>query len=128
SPADTLGIFQVAANTPEAGARAARRLLTSPAPPTAILTDSDQLAFGVLQAARELDLEVPRQLSVVGADDVPAAAHTTPALTTVQQLFLAKGRHAARLLTAGETAAITMLPIRLIERASTAPPDRHPLE
>jgi DNA-binding LacI/PurR family transcriptional regulator len=124
SPPDTLSFFQVAANTPEAGASAARRLLSSPAPPTAILTDSDQLALGVLHAPGELDLAVPGQLSVVGTDDVPAAAHTLPALTTVQQRFLAKGRHAARLLTAGRTAATTVLPVRLIEPASTAPP--HP--
>jgi DNA-binding LacI/PurR family transcriptional regulator len=77
----------------------------------------------VLQAARELDLTVPRQLSVVGTDDIPVAAHTTPPLTTVQQLFVDKGREAARLLIAGETAATTLLAVRLIERSSTAPPD-----
>jgi pimeloyl-ACP methyl ester carboxylesterase len=89
-PSDALGIFQVAANTPEAGASAARQLLTSQAPPTAIVTDSDQLALGALQAAQALGLAVPRQLSVVGTDDVPGAAHTIPALTTVQQPFLAR--------------------------------------
>lgn len=78
----------------------------------------------MLQAARALGLAVPGQLSVVGTDDVPAAAHAVPPLTTVRQPFLAKGRRAARLLTAGETpATTTVLPVRLIERASTAPPD-----
>ena len=77
----------------------------------------------MLQAARELDLIVPRQLSVVGTDDIPVAAHTTPPLTTVQQLFVDKGREAARLLIAGETAATTLLAVRLIERSSTAPPE-----
>jgi DNA-binding LacI/PurR family transcriptional regulator len=123
-PPETLGIFQVAANTPEAGASAARKLLTGPMPPTAIHTDSDQLAFGVLQAARALGVAVPGQLSVVGTDDVPGAARTVPALTTVKQSFLAKGRRAAQLLTSGTTAApSTLLPVRLVERASTAPPD-----
>jgi DNA-binding LacI/PurR family transcriptional regulator len=122
-PPDALRIFQVAANTPEAGAGAARQLLTGDDPPTAILTDSDQLAFGVLQAARSLGLAVPGQLSVVGTAAVPAAAHTVPALTTVHQPFLAKGRRAAQLLAAGETAtAPIVLPVHLVERASTAPP------
>jgi DNA-binding LacI/PurR family transcriptional regulator len=121
--ADTLRFYQVAANTPEAGAGAARRLLTEPSRPSAILTDSDQLALGVLQAAQQLHLTVPRQLSVVGTDDIPVAAHTRPPLTTVQQLFVDKGREAARLLIAGETAATTLLAVRLIERSSTAPPE-----
>lgn len=122
-PPETLGIVQVTASTPEAGASAARRLLAGHAPPTAIHTDSDQLAFGVLQAARALGIAVPGQLSVIGTDDVPGAAYTIPALTTVRQPFLAKGRRAAQLLIAGETtAAPTVLPVRLVERTSTAPP------
>lgn len=123
-PPETLGLFQVAANTPQAGASATRQLLTGGMPPTAIHTDSDQLAFGVLEAARALGLAVPGQLSVVGTDDVPGATHTVPALTTVQQPFLAKGRRAAQLLIAGGTATTTtVLPVRLVERASTGPPD-----
>ena len=121
--ADTLRIYQVAANTSEAGADATRRLLAEPSRPSAVLTDSDQLALGVLQAAQQLHLTVPRQLSVVGTDDIPVAAHTRPPLTTVRQLFVDKGRQAARLLIAGETAATTLLAVRLIERSSTAPPE-----
>ena len=51
--------------------------------PTAVLVATDALAFGVLQAARELGLRVPEDVSVVGFDDVEEAASCTPALTTV---------------------------------------------
>jgi DNA-binding LacI/PurR family transcriptional regulator len=59
---------------------------------------SDQLALGALGYAKEKGLEVPKQLSVVGFDDAPIAAQTTPALTTVRQPYVEKGRLAGQLL------------------------------
>jgi LacI family transcriptional regulator, repressor for deo operon, udp, cdd, tsx, nupC, and nupG len=80
------------------GAAAATRLFDLPAPPTAIFATTDELAFGVLQAARERRIEVPAQLSVVGFDDHAAAA--AMGLTTVRQDVEALGARAAERLLA----------------------------
>ena len=68
-----------------AGAEAAAELLRRPDPPTAIVAMNDLLAFGALEAAAELHIAVPRELSVVGFDDIGAARQVRPALTTVRQ-------------------------------------------
>ena len=105
-------------------------LLTGERPPTAILAMSDVLALGALQAAAELGVAVPAELSVVGFDDSPAAALATPALTTVAQPHEEKGRLAAdwliRALERGTTLRgrrrREILPTELVVRQSTAPP------
>lgn len=51
----------------------------------AVFVSNDQMALGVLKAARELKLRVPEDLGVVGFDDIPEAAYFYPTLTTVQQ-------------------------------------------
>ena len=78
-------------NATEPARLAALELLRSESPPTAILAMSDVLALGALQAAAELGVAVPAELSVVGFDDSPAAALATPALTTVAQPHREKG-------------------------------------
>ena len=80
------------------GARAFRDLPTGPRRPSAILAMSDMAAIGLMVAARDADLRLPRDISVVGYDDLPMAAWTTPALTTVRQPTVEKGRLAGRLL------------------------------
>ncbi|MFG6428364.1 LacI family DNA-binding transcriptional regulator [Roseateles sp. LYH14W] len=67
-------------------------------PPTAIFCASDLMALGVLDAARAAGVEVPGQLSIAGFDDIPAAAHSHPALTTVRQDYDQLGESAVRLL------------------------------
>jgi len=76
------------------GARHARELLTSSNPPTAIMAADDELAVGVLATAHELGIRVPDELSVMGFDDTPQAAWTTPPLTTVHQHLEGMGRMA----------------------------------
>jgi LacI family transcriptional regulator len=78
-----------------------------------------------MQAAREIGLRVPDDLSVTGFDDIPGAAWTQPGLTTVRQPLIEKGETAGRLLTA-ETieARDIILPVELVVRGSTAPPAR----
>ncbi len=66
--------------------------------PSAIFAQNDQMAAGVLRAARDLGMQVPQQLSVIGVDDIPLAAYFAPPLTTMQQNFAAIGHEAARLL------------------------------
>lgn len=91
--------------------------------PTALLAGSDQLALGALEAARDAGLVVPHDLSIVGFDDIPSAAWSVPALTTVRQPLLRKGEIAGRLLTAGAAARRNVvLPVELVVRGSTARP------
>jgi DNA-binding LacI/PurR family transcriptional regulator len=129
------GVEPVASNMPsnssEARREAARQLLTLPERPTAVLAFSDVAAFGVLAAARELGLDVPRDLSVVGFDDSPAASLSAPPLTTVRQDMAAKGREAAKALTAAIARSRSpvkaprprrvVLPTELVVRQSTGP-------
>jgi DNA-binding LacI/PurR family transcriptional regulator len=90
-----------------------------PDPPTAVLATSDQLALGVIEAAREAGLRVPEDVSVVGFDDIPGAAWSQPGLTTVRQPLFEKGAAAGRLLTEGGDREV-ILPVELVVRGSTA--------
>lgn len=69
---------------PEGGAAAMRTLLDGPRP-TAVICSSDLMALGAISAAQSRGLVVPRDLSVVGFDDIPHASYCTPALTTLAQ-------------------------------------------
>lgn len=86
----------------------ARRVLATADPPTAIFAASDTQALGVLAAARELGLEVPGDLSVIGYDDIEAADYV--GLTTVRQQLFESGRLGAQLL------------LKEIENRSSPPP------
>jgi DNA-binding LacI/PurR family transcriptional regulator len=92
--------------------------------PTAIFSMSDQMAFGALRAATELGLKVPRDLSIIGFDDIPQAAGSSPALTTVRQPSRAKGQMAAKIVI-GDLPYSTefhQLSTELIVRESVAAP------
>ncbi|MEV7122360.1 LacI family DNA-binding transcriptional regulator [Kitasatospora griseola] len=111
----------------EAGYAAARALLTRDDRPTAIFAGNDLQALGVYEAARELGLRVPQDLSVVGFDDLPLARWVGPPLTTVRQPLVEMAETAARLaveLGRGEHPAATRVDLAtsLVVRASTAPP------
>jgi DNA-binding LacI/PurR family transcriptional regulator len=71
--------------THEAGHAAARELLSRRRRPSAIFASNDLQALGVYQAARELGLRIPQDLSVVGFDDLPIVAWADPPMTTVHQ-------------------------------------------
>jgi DNA-binding LacI/PurR family transcriptional regulator len=81
-----------------AGARAFESLPKGKRRPTGVLVMSDMTAIGLMSAAQSARLRIPDDLSVVGFDDIPAAAWTNPPLTTVRQPIVEKGRLAARLL------------------------------
>lgn len=70
--------------------------LSLPDPPTAIFTFSDEMALGVLETARDLKLDVPGDLSVVGYDDIEVAQFIQ--LTTVRQQLFESGVHGIDLL------------------------------
>jgi LacI family transcriptional regulator len=101
-------------------------LLTLPAPPTAIFAANDLSALGVLAVAARLGLRVPDDLSVIGFDDVPEAASSTPPLTTVRQPIQEMGAAGIDLLVAlmgGQETLDThvRLPTTLLVRGTTSP-------
>ncbi len=107
--------------------RQAWSLLTLPLPPTAIVAGNDQIAMAILDAARDLSIAVPEQLSVVGFDDIPDAARLPVPLTTLRQPFAEIGTSATRLLLSllsGESipAQTLLVAPTLTVRATTAPP------
>lgn len=137
--------------TEEDGYTALELLLSADPGITGVLCFSDTLAHGVMLAAQDRGLELPRDLSVVGFDDNPLAARLRPALTTIWQDVEEKGRLAAAALvevvaagpgreggtkrpaatpaapdaaTAEKRSAArqVVLPTRLVVRESTAPP------
>jgi DNA-binding LacI/PurR family transcriptional regulator len=116
---DEVEVYEVGVNTRETARRAARGMLGRPDRPTAILCLSDQIALGVLDATDELGLQVPRDVSVTGFDDIAAAA--AAGLTTVRQPAADKGREAGRLLLAGAPDEVVTLDHELILRTSTGP-------
>ncbi len=68
----------------ESGVTAGHRLLDLPHPPTGVFALNDDMAIGIMQAARERALDLPRDLSVIGFDDLPMAGRVWPNLTSVR--------------------------------------------
>ncbi len=115
------------AYTFEHGLRAALEILSSPDRPTAIFAGSDTIAMGVLEATRQLNLQVPQDLSVVGFDDTHLAHMSSPRLTSVHQPIANIGRTAVLTvvrLARGEpiTTNRVELSTHLVVRDSTASP------
>jgi LacI family transcriptional regulator len=108
----------------DSGRAAADRLLDASQRPTAIFASNDEMAAGVLHAARQRELRVPDQLSIVGFDDTAIAAHIWPPLTTVRWPIVSMARAAALKLIEPEQAAQepSLFLSNLIRRASVAPP------
>ena len=115
--------------TREHGRAAAERLLQRHREVTAVVAANDLLALGVYDALRELGRECPKDVSVVGHNDMPLVDLVQPALTTVRISHFEMGRQAADLLeqaiqdTAGAIRNVVLQPV-LVARNSTARP-RH---
>jgi DNA-binding LacI/PurR family transcriptional regulator len=88
----------LAPHSPENARLSAHHLLDLPEPPTAIFVASDHQAVGVLKAARERGLAVPRELAVIGFDDLDIANYI--GLTTIRQPLEESGRVAVQLMLA----------------------------
>jgi LacI family transcriptional regulator len=105
-----------------------RQLLETAPAPTAVVCGNDVLALGALLEAQHLGLHVPRDLSIVGFDDLEVASHVQPALTTVHVPAEALWRRAAERALAmvrGEAPARDpAVEVSLVVRGSTAPPSR----
>lgn len=107
--------------------RMAYQLLNLDDPPTAIFAASDTQAIGVMDAARELGYSIPGDLSVVGYDNIRDAEYLN--LTTVAQPLFESGYEGAHmLLSMIDQSQVEIqeikLPLDLIERGTTAPPNR----
>jgi LacI family transcriptional regulator len=108
------------------GREVLRALMAEPEPPTAIVCGSDLFALGALLECRRLGIEVPRELSITGVDDLEIAAQFVPALTTVHVPARQIGERAADYLLARldgrPVVDKTELECDLIVRETVAPP------
>lgn len=84
--------------TPQLGYPFARQLLTRKKPFTALFAYNDHSAIGAIRAFQEQNLSVPRDISVMGFDDIPGAAFHSPSLTTIKQPLHKMGQVAAKTL------------------------------
>ncbi|MFJ3668906.1 LacI family DNA-binding transcriptional regulator [Streptomyces sp. NPDC090106] len=96
---------------------------------TAVFVSNDQMAVGVLHAFHEAGRRVPGDISVVGYDDIPEAAHLLPPLTTVRSDFAEIGTRSLRLLLdridgRDEEGLQPLIPAELVVRRSSGPPPR----
>jgi LacI family transcriptional regulator len=116
--------------TVDFGRAAGKRYLTEGRACTAIFATSDELTIGLLEVLRESGVSVPRDVSVVGFDDVGPLHLFAPGITAVRQPVRALGSRALSLLVDSDPATMTdsaqeeLLPVTLIERDSVAPPLR----
>jgi LacI family transcriptional regulator len=121
------GLERVGLTESAAAQAAARELLSSPDPPTALFTGQNLITIGAVRALRSLGLQY--EVALVGFDDVPLFDVVEPALTVVRQDPLEVGRRAAELLfarldgTAGDSRTV-VLPVELVVRGSGEIPPR----
>ena len=106
------------------GKEAMSRLLELPSPPTAVFCGNDILAIGAIVCAKEQGLQVPRDLSVVGFDDLEFSAYYNPPLTTMAVPAYEMGQLAAKILIANIRGEIStpqqcILETKLMIRGST---------
>ncbi|MGW1066027.1 LacI family DNA-binding transcriptional regulator [Streptomyces aureus] len=106
---------------------ATQTALTTPGPrPTAVICDDDKLAAGAYKAARRLGLRIPDDISITGLDDLALARALDPELTTVHldaERFGEQGMKALLAVLDGRTPPEEDIPVHLVVRGSTAPPN-----
>lgn len=111
----------------KSGKTAGLALMQAENPPTAIIAANDMMAYGLIEAARKLGLDVPGDVSIGGFDDLPTAADRVPGLTTVHQPVREMAEQGTRLLldalnTGSLPVGATTLEVALVVRDSTARP------
>jgi DNA-binding LacI/PurR family transcriptional regulator len=111
----------------QSGYAAARELLTFPLPPTAIFATNDLMALGALQAASDLDVDVPARLSIIGVDNIAQGEYSRPSLTTISLPRQELGQEAIELLLRciehpwRRALVTTLLRSEIVIRGSTGP-------
>ncbi|MFW5713556.1 MAG: LacI family DNA-binding transcriptional regulator [Brevefilum sp.] len=111
----------------DGGYNAARILMDLDQPPTAIFGGSDQAAIGALYALRELKVEIPKQVSVAGFDNLPQSNQVWPGLSTVEhpvEMIVARAIEMLTTILAGKEpiSKQIVLPCQLVMRGSTGAP------
>jgi LacI family transcriptional regulator len=111
----------------DTGRAALTELMACQPPPTALFCANDVVAFGACTAAMAAGIDIPRQLTIVGFDDIPMASWEVFSLTTMRIDLEDMGRRAAALLAEriadpGLPARRVVLPVDLVRRGSHAPP------
>jgi LacI family transcriptional regulator len=95
---------------------------------TAIFGHNDEMATGILRQLADRNIAVPDRVSVIGCDDLPLSRFLSPTLTTIHVPFTETGARAADVLLAliggQEVPDRELLPVHLVQRASTGPPPR----
>jgi LacI family transcriptional regulator len=120
-------LVRVGGYQPDSAEEAARLMLQGDDRPSAIFAANDVSALAAIETARTLGLDVPRDLSVIGFDNVPESALSEPPLTTIEQPIQQMGFEAVELLIGliekrSELATHRMLPTQLVVRGSCAAP------
>jgi LacI family repressor for deo operon, udp, cdd, tsx, nupC, and nupG len=113
----------------ESGSDAIRRLLKSAVQPTAVFCHNDAMAIGAIQEIKRMGLSVPKDISVVGFDDIQFAQYCDPPLTTVTQPRYEIGRQGMLMLLdllkgREVNAGSRLLDAKLVVRDSAAPPSK----
>jgi len=111
----------------ESGSKAAKALLGSPKPPTAIIASNDRMALATLAVANELGFNVPRDLSLLSFDNTPIVRYTQPPLTAVDQPVAETAALAVEMIIRSlRREELPPQPViveaGIVERLSTAPP------
>ena len=109
----------------DSGYRAMQALLALEEPPTAVFCSNDEMAIGALKAIKDQKLRVPRDISIIGFDNIRFSEYSDPPLTTISQPNTEIGRTAMRLMLdcfqgGIQSARTIVLPHELVVRASTA--------
>lgn len=113
-------------NSFESGVACGEQLLAQKPPPTAIFASNDDMAAGVIRAAKRQGIDVPGRLSVAGFDDIALARQLDPPLTTIHQPLVRMTEKAAVMLTQGngkdtEKKRTEIIPAKIKIRNSTGP-------
>lgn len=121
-------LVEQAQYTYEDGYRAAQRLLEQPTPPDAIFCAGDIIAMGAVDLARDISINVPQELSIIGFDDIPMASWSAYSLTTIREpidemIELAMRVLLERLENQDTAPVIKLLPGTLIRRRSARLPE-----
>jgi LacI family transcriptional regulator len=119
-------LVRVGGYSPETAVEPARELLTLPDRPTAVFAANDVSALQTIAVARQLGIDVPAELSVIGFDNIPESVFSDPPLTTIDHAIQDQGHEAAQMLmriiedpSSGHTDV--RLPTRLVIRQSCQP-------
>lgn len=116
------------------GYEAAQKIIDMEDRPTAVFCASDQVALGLISRLTEAGIQVPKDISVVGFDDIDQAEYCIPRLTTIRQNRQLLGKTAAELMLNAleertspmESGHVQLLDVELVVRNSTAPPRLRP--